>query len=202
MLLLKYPATSKLNAVTCPRLSRNRWLPRGSALAVPGSGDQSLAVGAVFMVLTGAPSPLREGSRHWGDVLQVRVAPARRHSPGLRHKISQGEHRTSFCITLSHLLRTPGHAEWSHLQARHLVHADYRHIMEIRVNIQFAEDQPVSLNWNTFQLPHWQLPLPTSFPEKEKPKKKRRRGRTLQLQSAQGSLGERFILVVYVLTRA
>lgn len=64
--------------------------------------------------------------------------------------MSQGEHRTSFYITLSHLLMTPEHAEWSHLQAQHLVHASYRHIMEIRVNIAFVEDQPVSLNWNTF----------------------------------------------------
>lgn len=50
----------------------------------------------------------------------------------------------------------------------------YRHIMKIRVHIQFAEDEPVSLNWNIFQLPHWQLPLPTPFPEKERTKRKRR----------------------------
>lgn len=56
-----------------------------------------------------------------------------------------------------HLLRTPAHAGWSNSQAQHLIHGDYGHITEIRVNIQFAEDQSVSLSWNSFQLPHWQL---------------------------------------------
>lgn len=51
-----------------------------------------------------------------------------------------------------------------------LVDAAYRHTMENSANIQFAEDQPVSLNWNTFWLPHWQLPLPTYF--SERPRKK------------------------------
>lgn len=64
-----------------------------------------------------------------GDVLQARTPPARKHPLGLRYQISQGEQRTSFHISLSHLLRTPGRAEWSHLQAQHLVHAAYRHIL-------------------------------------------------------------------------
>lgn len=60
-----------------------------------------MATGDVFMVPTAAPSPLWEGSTDWGDVLQVRVSPARRCPPGLRHEISQGD-KTSLRVIKLH----------------------------------------------------------------------------------------------------
>lgn len=47
--------------------------------------------------------------------------------------------------------------------------------METRVNTQLAKDQSVSLNWNTFWLSHWLLPLPTSFAEKKKGQKEEKK---------------------------
>lgn len=65
--------------------------------------------------------------------------------------------------------------------------------MESSANIQFAEDQPVSLNWNTFWLPPGSYLLLPTF-QKEKGQG---RGHTLKLQSAWGSLGKRFNLFVF-----
>lgn len=157
-------------------------------LAIPGSGDQTLAVGAVLMVPTAAPSALQEGSRHGGMCCRSGLPPARKHPLGLRYQIPQGEHTTSFHITPSHLLRTPGCAEWSHLQAQHLVRAAYRHIMENSANTQFAEDQPVSLNLLA-------APLAATSSYLLFRKRKARE----ELQSAWDSLGKTFNLVVFVL---